>query len=84
MQPDLFAAQAEDVTHRFGCYLAASGLTLDHTRHEAWRYVTWIGQQWSVWKQERGITARRHGLTEADHKDFDAWLAARVLEGKVS
>lgn len=70
---------------RYLAYARAHGLTpdamalLDEARYPGGRmagFQVWMSERWADWRLARG---RGHDtiLSDADHADFDAWLADR-------
>jgi hypothetical protein len=41
-------------------------------------YVCWLDAQWTEWRAERGVSPLA-SLSRDDHREFDAWLADRVI-----
>ncbi len=41
-------------------------------------FICWIEEQWTAWRAEFGVSSRA-SLSKDDHREFDAWLADRVI-----
>lgn len=42
-------------------------------------YITWIGARWTEWRVLKSYS-RDYPLTQADHDEFDTWLAHKIAE----
>lgn len=43
-------------------------------------FTLWIGDHWATWRKNHGHTWDSY-LSQADHADYDAWLATLPVEG---
>ncbi len=61
---------------RFAASLGKSPSEVERGAGANIRFMEWVHARWREWRGLRGVD-QRSALSEADHADFDAWLAER-------